>query len=518
MDSTLFSAGGATSFTAHFGCGLRMNHGRGRGQIRAMSQYHRDTAYFREQIGGYALDWSQQPNPFKDYPHRELLPLPEPRPPREGFFAHALGWPPPLPAGQKAFDAGDLAAVLLMSAGVTAQGTVSLRAPASAGALYPAELYALSCGIGGLGDGIYHFAPQGPGLHLLREGPLAAAMARLAGREPRGLWFVISSIFWRSLWKYRTRALRYCLLDAGHLLANLELSLAVCGLEPFTSLEFPDSSLGVFLGLASEEEAPLALVGAGPEPAEPGQEDPGLPPLDLQSAPLSQRIGRDKHLLRAHQASNMESPAPEPEPPRGRPAAPIPALPGPKPPDTDPPFLEVVRSRRSRRNFLDLPLNLDQLVLLLKTALPDDAFCRASLLVGPGPDWQPGVYHYHPGVPVLEPVFTGEDPRGRAARACLGQLWVSRAAMCLLFWADLDRLENTAGPRAYRRAMLQAGRAGQRLYLAANALGLGCCGVGAFYDQELCQAAGLPPSAWPLYLAAAGPVKGYSGRDARHRA
>ena len=397
---------------------------RDRRRFRDMSQYHRDTAYFRDQIGGYTLDWSQQPRPFKEYLHRDMLSLPEPRPPREGFFAHALGWPPPISAGKDDFDAGDLSAVLLMSAGVTARTTVSLRAPASAGALYPAELYALSCGTDGLEDGLYHFAPQGPGLHLLWPGELSSALARLAGQAPRGLWFVISSIFWRSLWKYRTRALRYCLLDAGHVLANLELSLAVCGLDFDTTLEFPDSSVGVFLGLASEEEAPLVLVGAGWMPEDPGPEDPGLPPLDLQSAPLSQRVGRDRELLQALQQGNLGALAPAPDLPEISPPKAIPPLRAPEPPDTDPPFLEVVRSRRSRRNFMDDPLNLDQLLLLLNAALPARAACRASLLIGPGPDWQPGIYHYHPGQSVLEPVATGEDLRGRAARACLGQLWV----------------------------------------------------------------------------------------------
>jgi nitroreductase len=59
--------------------------------------------------------------------------------------------------------------------------------------------------------------------------------------------------------------------------------------------------------------------------------------------------------------------------------------------------------------------------------------------------------------------------------------------------------------------MLAAGRAGQRLYLAATALGLGACGVGAYYDRELAAAAMLPEAGWPLYLVAAGPVKGFSG-------
>jgi SagB-type dehydrogenase family enzyme len=127
--------------------------------------------------------------------------------------------------------------------------------------------------------------------------------------------------------------------------------------------------------------------------------------------------------------------------------------------------------------------------------------------LGPGGDTPAGVYSYHPAQKALAP-REPQDRRLRAARACLDQAWVGRAALNLVLWADPKRLRQTAGERGYAQAMLAAGRAGQRLYLAATALGLGCCGVGAFYDDELALAAGLPQGVWPLYLIAAGPVKG----------
>ena len=68
-------------------------------------------------------------------------------------------------------------------------------------------------------------------------------------------------------------------------------------------------------------------------------------------------------------------------------------------------------------------------------------------------------------------------------------------------------MEERWGPRGYRYALLTAGRLGERLYLTATALGLGCCGIGAFYDQEAADLLGLNPDSKMLYLVAVGPVK-----------
>jgi len=63
--------------------------------------------------------------------------------------------------------------------------------------------------------------------------------------------------------------------------------------------------------------------------------------------------------------------------------------------------------------------------------------------------------------------------------------------------------------RAWRYIYLDAGHMMQNLYLAAEDLGLGCCGVGAFFDEEvdaLLRIDGKAETA--IYLAAVGPVRG----------
>jgi nitroreductase len=63
------------------------------------------------------------------------------------------------------------------------------------------------------------------------------------------------------------------------------------------------------------------------------------------------------------------------------------------------------------------------------------------------------------------------------------------------------------GARGYRYVMMHAGRAGQRIYMAAREPGLGCCGIGAMYDKEAVELLDLQSGSVLLYAVSAGPVK-----------
>ena len=90
---------------------------------------------------------------------------------------------------------------------------------------------------------------------------------------------------------------------------------------------------------------------------------------------------------------------------------------------------------------------------------------------------------------------------------CLDQEWLANCALHFLFLCNLKGLEDAYGPRGYRYAMLEAGRLGQRIYLAATTTHLGCCGIGAFYDSEAGDLLGPAEGTHLLYLVAAGPVR-----------
>jgi SagB-type dehydrogenase family enzyme len=71
------------------------------------------------------------------------------------------------------------------------------------------------------------------------------------------------------------------------------------------------------------------------------------------------------------------------------------------------------------------------------------------------------------------------------AHAALDQTWLGDAVIHVIMAARLRDAEKHGGSGAYRKLLIHAGRIGQRVYLVSESLGLGCCGVGAFYDSEL---------------------------------
>jgi len=67
----------------------------------------------------------------------------------------------------------------------------------------------------------------------------------------------------------------------------------------------------------------------------------------------------------------------------------------------------------------------------------------------------------------------------------LGQDLAGNACVAFSMIADLERAVSSHGDRGYRYVHFEAGAIGHRLYLAAEALGLGATGIGAFFDEEV---------------------------------
>ena len=136
-------------------------------------------------MGGHSLDWANQPNVYKTYPGIEPIPLSrEPKLP-EVSLLDLFGQNPAAVSGTE-LTADDLSAILLLTHSLTAKarhpgGDFYYRATASAGALYPTEIYAALTGVQGLEDGLYHFSIARHGLSLLRSGKVQAAYRRRTG-------------------------------------------------------------------------------------------------------------------------------------------------------------------------------------------------------------------------------------------------------------------------------------------------------------------------------------------------
>jgi len=96
---------------------------------------------------------------------------------------------------------------------------------------------------------------------------------------------------------------------------------------------------------------------------------------------------------------------------------------------------------------------------------------------------EPGIYHFRPHTFDLEFLKKGDMARD-VAEAALGQTVVLSAQVTFIWTAIIERSRWKYRQRAYRYLYLDAGHIGENLYLAAGALGLGCCAVGAFYDDR----------------------------------
>ena len=109
-------------------------------------KYHNTTSYERSKMGGYFLDWENQPDLFKSYATRELLEMPKgiPLPKEDLFTLYDRPFMKDKPKTVK--DLADLSRILLLAYTLTSQarhsnGTFYYRSAASAGALYPTEIY-----------------------------------------------------------------------------------------------------------------------------------------------------------------------------------------------------------------------------------------------------------------------------------------------------------------------------------------------------------------------------------------
>lgn len=91
--------------------------------------------------------------------------------------------------------------------------------------------------------------------------------------------------------------------------------------------------------------------------------------------------------------------------------------------------------------------------------------------------------------------------RRKIAAAALGQGFVAQAPVVIVVCADLEAHASSYGRRGVELYSIQdTAAAVQNILLAATALGLGTCWVGAFREEEAARALRLPSHVRPLAL------------------
>ncbi|MGF1457653.1 MAG: SagB/ThcOx family dehydrogenase [Leptolyngbyaceae cyanobacterium] len=435
--------------------------------------------------------------------------------------------------------------------GLTAQVKTStgqrfyLRAVPSAGGLYPTEVYLISRGSGLLPAGLYNYQARTHALWRFWSDHVWQALQEACfwhpALETTQVAVILTSVFYRSAWRYQDRAYRRICLDAGHVLGNLELASTLVDYRPHLIGGFADLALNQLLYLEPGTEGAIAVAAL----ANLLEVEQNLPRFTTtQPASHNHNLAQiaDGDLLpHMHQATCIErdtdfrwsSRRPSVTGQSSPAEATVPAdkynfpfclkiSTATAPIDWDHQLQALEKTilrRRSTRKFTGGSLSLTELKALLDFAYQphhyieqgldgDPDFCDLSLIqtfvaVSAVEGLEAGCYYYAPSQPEIRQIRF-RNFRQELQYLCLGQALGHDAGAVIFHTADLKAAIARHGDRAYRYLHLDAGHLGQRLNLAATRLGLGASGIGGFFDDQVNDVLGIPADEAVLYITTIG--------------
>lgn len=308
----------------------------------------------------------------------------------------------------------------------------------SAGNLHPIEIYIQLRNVSGLLSGVYHLDVLHEELVLIRE-IAGEGIEPYVGLEKRfsGAIVMFSLVPFRSYWKYGLRSWRYLYLDLGHQLGVFGGAVRHFGLT-LTKMS-PSLNLNTIMGLGSDEIIG-AVYGIGEET------ERLVKPL---KEPLMRVQPTDYTETMERLSSELQHSLPYTEFPQS-------AL-------WDD-FCLYNRRRRSAREFHPANIALSDLSEIMRMAVPDSLETITALLQAHS--MQCGLYRHGE-------CAVSENRVSEIVHLLLDQRFISGSNMVILIFGE----EFTAGSH------IAAGIYAQELYMKCEALGLGCTGIGAFYDE-----------------------------------
>lgn len=514
-------------------------------QWQTLLEYHERSKHqlYRYAPGPSALDWSNQPNPFREFRDAPRIKLP--------LAVDTLGTryndirrgqlPPP-----SDFNVNNLAILFELSLGVSAWklqdgNRWALRCNPSSGNLHPTEGYMLCPSLIGLPAGVYHYLSRD---HTLEQ--------RTAVDDPRwgevfagrGILIGLTSIHWREAWKYGMRAWRYCQHDCGHAIAAVSYAAAALGWQTRLVFSAADDEIAALLGLHPHKDIKSAAASAEQEAADVllwvGEADmqPDLGHL-LHALPKSQDhaewYGRANLLSKAHvpwldidsiHHVTHKPHTPHVHGPHGS-VQPYPAC------KTDPAadlsFSRIARQRRSATSFDSTTLisasvffSMLECLMASRSAPPWNSLASFQIMVHPVflihrvTGLKPGLYIFLRDPAILQdmkramhtdwlwqktgpdhlPLYLllAHDLRDIAKLICCHQNIAADSCFALGMLAPVSIAANE--PWRYRHFFWECGILGQVLYLEAEAAGIRATGIGCFFDDEMHALLGIKNHSW----------------------
>lgn len=413
-----------------------------------LNDYHQNTkhSYLSIRTNPNRVDWNNPPNRFKNYPNTyERISLNSKN--QNSNFLYLI-------------------------AGITAKKSYPgieyyLRVNPSAGALYPNEIYFQVRNQEGFDDGIYHFEVSTSSVVLLKKLENDEGLESILDLDYSvdGFIFFISSLYFRSSWKYKKRAFRYCLLDAGHILGTMEASSYLYDKSFEILYDFSKEKLNRFFSFDEKEFfTSVCIIGEKSEKLK-NSFNLALPTIDgssyeegrisfFEPNEFIEKAYKDSLNIKDKKEQNQKA---------------VFNFHKEK-------FEDTIFKRRSIREFSNQSITkaqFDSILSVLNQPISSDC------------DEEVDIYYV---INRVEGCFLGlykngmqiktGDYSSKAGYLCLEQDLGKSSAVTFFL---------TTKSKNYQEAYQKAGIIGHRLYLASNYLGIGCSGIGAYYDDEVCE-------------------------------
>ncbi|CAA6802998.1 MAG: Unknown protein [uncultured Sulfurovum sp.] len=411
-----------------------------------MYWYHKETkhSYYSVRSNPNQMDWVLQPSTYKNYPNRfEKIEL-DKNNPWHGviYYTASISTKKYYPHGTHRY----------------------LRVNPSAGALYPNELYFQARGVEGFKDAIYHYEVE------TNRATLLYALKETEGIEPymgyetamKGLLFLVSAVYYRSSWKYRNRAFRYCLLDAGHLLGSIEHAALLVPHTTNIKYDIERKKLNKLFGFSTGDTDGREVFLSGASVATALEKSVNAVQFELPYVDGSGTFEVNEMMELAYkQTSYLLEKTPQ---------------------KTKANFYyektrlkESILERRSQRGFEGqaiTKLHYTRIMEALNEPIASDCDEVVELFVvlNRVQNMPIGLYHN-------AKLLKNEDFSQRAGYLCLEQYSLGTQGAMTFF------LLSTA--KNYQALYQKAGIIGQRLYAVTSYLNIGCSGIGAYYDDEV---------------------------------
>ena len=529
-------------------------------RVERVAEFHRATKHtYRGVHDAKPPDPAQQTSPYRVFDDRLKVPLPTtlldaPEP----TLSLMTGGLDALPESQLQFpqDIRTLASWLFMAYGLTSRKGMAGGSAGKSGQsaakwqrscpseddTYPCEIYVAAFAVEGLEPGFYHYSPREFALRRLRGAWETLAHIKKGRPDLEFLKTVpavllVSTVFCRSSWKFRKRGYRHATADAGRLVQNLVTAGLGLGLRTLVRQVMNENTMRELIGLTpessyGEEEAVQAAVvwadtAKNPlKPPSPGGSQAGAPSpgqglLPIPRKPLAADVMSYGSILAVHHDCVAPGVAVrEVRPPLTEMvvlASDYPTLefPIPDPPEGGMALRKLLLTRTpAERYFRNKVISREALWTINRAAFrggsyfplfpdgPHAALVRPLWAINGVAGMDSGIWHYHVKTDKWS-LMRQEHSRIELQYALLEEPACGEASAVCFMVSHLAHLTHTAGPDLYRLAHLEAGAVGQRIYLAANALGLGASNYGGFYDDDVRILLGISNTQWDVIYAAA---------------